>query len=118
MNTALWIVQGLLAAMFTFAGVTKTTQPREILEPRFPWVKDFSLGTVRFIGASQLLVSIGLIVPMLTGIAPILTPLAAMGLCLIMLVAAIYHIRKNEFGVIGINVVFFALAAFVAYGRF
>ena len=89
MNTILWIFQGLLAAMFTMAGITKSTQPKEKLEKQFPWVKDFSLNTVRFIGLSELLGAIGLIVPWLTGILPVLTPVAALGLCLIMVLAAL-----------------------------
>ena len=119
MNTALWIVQGLLAAMFTFAGITKSTQPREKLMKQFPWVNDFSMGTVRFIGLSELLGAIGLIVPWLTGIIPILTPVSAVGFCLIMVLATnLVHLKKSEYKGIATNVVIFLMAAFVAYGRF
>ena len=118
MNTALWIVQGLLAAMFLMAGLMKSTQPKEKLALKMPWANDFSAATLKLIGISQLLASIGLIVPMLTGIVPVLTPLAATGLCIIMILAAVYHFRKNEMKAIGTNVVLFLLAAFVAYGRF
>jgi len=118
MNTALWVVQGILAAMFLMAGFKKATTPKEKLALKMPWVNDFSSGTLKLIGVSQLLAAIGLIVPMLTGIAPVLTPLAATGLCIIMILAAIYHFRKNETKAIGTNVVLFLLAAFVAYGRF
>jgi uncharacterized membrane protein YphA (DoxX/SURF4 family) len=119
MNTALWIIQGLLAAMFTFAGTTKLTQSKEKLEKQFPWVKDFSLSTVRFIGLSELFGAIGLVIPWLTGIAPILTPIAALGICLIMVLATnMVHLKKREYKEIALNIFLFLLAAFVANGRF
>jgi hypothetical protein len=119
MNTALWIIQGLLAAAFTFAGITKMTQSKEKLEKQFPWAADFSLSTVRFIGTSELLGAIGLIVPWITGIAPILTPVSATGFCVIMVLATnLVHLKKKEYQGIATNVVIFLLSAFVAYGRF
>ena len=118
MNTALWIVQGILAAMFLMAGFMKSTTPKEKLALKMPWANDYSAGTVKLIGITQLLAAIGLIIPMLTGIAPVLTPLAAAGLCITMILAIIYHYRKNEMKAIGTNVVLFLLAAFVVYGRF
>ncbi len=117
MNTALWIVQVILAVLFLMAGLMKSTQPKEKLAPKMPWVNDFSASTVKLIGLSQLLAAIGLVIPMLTGIAPALTSVAAAGLALIMVFAAIYHFRKKEFKEIGITAVFFALSAFVAIGR-
>jgi uncharacterized membrane protein YphA (DoxX/SURF4 family) len=119
MNTFLWIIQGLLAAMFLTAGVMKLTQAKEKLLKQLPWVADFSIGTVRFIGLSELLGGIGLIVPWLTGIAPILTPISAIGLCVVMVLASnIVHLKKNEYKEIAFNAILFILAAFVAYGRF
>jgi uncharacterized membrane protein len=119
MNTALWIIQGVLAAMFAFAGTTKATQPKEKLEKQFPWAKDFSLSTVRFIGLSELLGAIGLIVPWLTGIVPILTPVAAVGFCIIMVLATnLAHLKQKEYQAIALNIILFLLAGFVAYGRF
>jgi hypothetical protein len=119
MNTALWIIQGLLAAMFSMAGTTKLTQSREKLVSQFPWVNDFSLSTVRFIGLSELLGAIGLIAPWLTGIFPILTPISAVGFCIIMVLAAnMAHLNKKEYKEIAMNIFLFLMAAFVAYGRF
>jgi hypothetical protein len=117
MNTAIWIAQVLLALAFGFGGFQKSTLPKEKLAPKFPWVNDFSLGTVRFIGIAEFLAAIGLIVPQRTGVAPILTPLAAIGLALIMFLAAIYHLRKKEYRVLPIIALFFVMAAFVAYMR-
>ncbi len=118
MNTTLWIVQGIGAAMFIMAGIMKSFSPMEKLNTSVPWSKDFSAGTVRFVGLSELLGGIGLMLPMLTGIVPILTPIAAAALAFIMICAAIYHARKNEMKAIGMNFILFAITAFIAYGRF
>ena len=118
MNVALWIVQIGLAAAFVLAGVMKSTQPKEKLQPSLPWVEDFSLGTIRLIGVAELLGGIGLILPAVTGIAPILTPIAAACLAVVMVLAAAAHIRRKEPSGVVVNAVLFALAAFVAWGRF
>ncbi|MEU6860575.1 DoxX family protein [Glycomyces sp. NPDC046736] len=118
MNVFLWILQIFLAAAFLMAGTLKATQPKEKLAPKMPWVNDFPAGVVKLVGVSQLAAAFGLILPALTGIAVILTPLAAAGLALIMLLAAIYHARKGEYSSIGINALLFVLAALVAWGRF
>src|SRR5437763_6403912 len=101
MNVALWIVAILLAAAFGMAGITKMTKPKEELAPKMGWVNDYSATNVKLIGAVELLGAIGLILPWATGIAKILTPLAAVGLGLVMVLAAIYHARKGEFKLIG-----------------
>jgi len=118
MNIAIWILQAILGGMFTMAGTMKATQPKEKLAEKMPWVNDFPAGMVKFIGLSQLLGGIGLIVPWATGIAPILTPIAGAGLAVVMLFAAIYHVRKGEYKEIGVNVVLGGLALTVAYLRF
>ncbi|MED7928871.1 DoxX family protein [Nonomuraea sp. LP-02] len=118
MNTALWIVQALLAAMFGMAGLMKSTQPKDKLQPKLPWVEDFSPATIRVIGIAELAAALGLILPALTGIAPILTPLAATGLVVVMILAAFTHARRKEPTAIVFNLVLLALAAFVAWGRF
>jgi hypothetical protein len=118
MNIALWIVQALLAAMYAMAGTMKTTQPKEKLADRMSWVNDYSGGTVKFVGAMEFLGALGLILPWATGIATILTPLAAVGLAVIQALAIAYHVRKREFSVLPVNVILLALAVFVAIGRF
>ena len=117
MNTALWIAQGFLA-LFIMAGFMKATRSKEALAPRMPWVNDFSATQVKLIGVSQILGGIGVIVPWWTGIATFLTPLAALGLALVMISAAIYHLRKGEYKEIGVNMFFMIIALFVAIGRF
>ncbi|THV26562.1 DoxX family protein [Glycomyces paridis] len=116
MNVFLWILQGLLAAAFLAAGTMKATQPKEKLAGPMPWVNDFPAATVKFIGATQIAAALGLILPAVTGIAVILTPLAAVGLGLIMVLAGIYHARKGEPFIV--NIVILVLAGVVAWGRF
>ncbi|SEH00951.1 DoxX-like family protein [Nonomuraea solani] len=118
MNVVLWIVQAVLTVMFGLAGVMKSIQPKDKLAPRLPWVEDFSPGTVRLIGIAELAGALGLVLPALTGIAPILTPLAATGLAVVMVLAAFTHARRREPAAIAFNAVLFLLAAFVAWGRF
>ena len=118
MGVALWAIQGLLAVAFLGAGTMKLSQPKEKLAANMGWVEDFSQPAVRLIGAVEVLGAIGLMLPALTGILSWLTPLAALGLVLTMVGAALTHLRRKEYGNIAVNVVLLVLAAFVAYGRF
>lgn len=117
-DITLWIVAGVLAVLFFLAGVMKATQPKEKLAQNMGWVNDFSSGTVKFIGVVEILGALGLILPEALDIAPILTPLAAVGLAVTMVLAAIVHLRRGETTLIGVNVVLLALSIFVAVGRF
>lgn len=117
MNITLWIVQGLLAAMYLMAGTMKTFTTAKAKE-QLPWAKDRSDGFVRFVGVSELLGALGLILPLVTGILPWLTVLAAVGLALIQTLAiATVHLPKKEFNVLPVNFVLLALAVFVVIGR-
>src|SRR5215216_7505633 len=117
MNIALWIVQGLLAAMYLMAGTMKTVQTAKAKQ-QFPWATNRSDGFVRFVGISELLGALGLILPLVTGILPWLTILAAIGLMLIQLLAIFTeHLPKKEYNVIPVNIVLLALAVFVVIGR-
>jgi len=118
MNVFLWILQIVLAAMFAMAGVAKSTQPKEKLAARLAWVDDFSPGTVRFIGVVELLAAIGLVAPAATGVLPVLTPLAATGLAIVMVLAMNTHRRRREPGGIAFNAVLLAVAVVIAWGRF
>lgn len=84
-NTWLWIVQGVLAALFLLTGVMKLVLPAQALQGPIP----VSPGFLRFIGAAEVLGAIGLVVPWLTGIQPVLTPIAASGLVVIMIGATV-----------------------------
>ncbi|HMS74240.1 DoxX family protein [Gordonia sp. (in: high G+C Gram-positive bacteria)] len=118
MNILLWIIAGVLAAVFVASGLMKATQPKEKLAASLPWVNDFSLGTIRFIGIAEILGAIGLILPGATGIAAVLTPIAAVCLAVTMVLAAVVHGRRGETQAIVVNVVLLALALFVAVMRF
>lgn len=119
MNIVLWIIAGILAAMFLTAGVLKLTQPKEkLLASNMKWVEDFSGSTVKFIGTMELLAGLGLILPAALDIVPILTPLAATGLGIIMIGAIGTHARRKEPQNVAVNVVLLALAAVVAIFRF
>ena len=117
LHISLWVVQGLLAAAFGMAGFMKLTAPIEQLaENGMSFVNDYSVGMVRFIGISELLGALGLIIPAAFRFKTFLTPLAAVGLAIIMILATSYHIGANE-PIIG-SLVFFVLTAFIAWGRF
>ena len=118
MNIALWVVQILLAVAFLGSGLMKLTQPKEKIATSMAWAADFSPSTIKLIGLVEVLGALGLVLPAVTGIAPILTPLAAVGLALVMVGAAITHARRGESQMIVVNVVLLLLAAFVAWGRF
>jgi len=117
MNIALWIVQGLLAALYLMAGTLKTFQTAKAKE-QLPWAKNRSDGFVRFVGTSELLGALGLILPLVTGVLPWLTVLAATGLTVIQLLAIFsVHLPKKEYNIIPVNAVLLALAVFVVIGR-
>jgi DoxX-like family len=120
MNIALWIAQGLLAFVYFAAGGLKIIRPREQLAAsgRLDWVKDHSDAGVKAVGAVEVLGALGVILPWATGIAPILTPIAAVGLVIVQIGAVRVHLTRNERQPLPINVVLLLLAAFVAVGRF
>jgi putative oxidoreductase len=117
LHIGLWVVQVVLGLMFGAGGIMKATQPISELVAQMVWASAVPEVLVRFIGVSELLGGIGLILPAATRIKPQLTPLAGVGLALIMLLAALFHLVRSEFGAIGVNVVLGGLAAFVAWGR-
>ena len=118
MNVFLWILQIVLAAMFALAGVQKSTQPKEKLVTRLPWVEDFSAGTVRLIGIVELLGAIGLVLPAAVDIVPVLTPLAATGLAIVMALAVNTHRRRHEPSGMALTAALLVAALVVAWGRF
>src|SRR6266566_3641766 len=113
MSTALWIVQGLLAAVFLFAGGAKLVLPLDQLTG--PVALPGLL--LRFIGVCEVLGALGLILPGLLRIRPGLTPLAATGLVIIMIGATVITLVGGMVAVALMNLVVALLAAFVAYGR-
>jgi uncharacterized membrane protein YphA (DoxX/SURF4 family) len=119
MNIVLWIAAGLLAAAFLAAGAMKLLRsPAELAKSGLAWVEDFSPGTVKLIGALEVLAAAGLILPAALDIVPVLVPLAALGLVIMMVGAMIVHGRRKEFQAFAPNIVLLLLSAFVAWGRF
>ncbi len=119
MNTAIWIVTILLAAAFLLAGTLKMITPKQQLYDRgMKYVEDFSANTTKIIGGLEVAAGLGLILPALFDVATILVPLAASGLVLTMIVAAIVHIRRGEISGVAAPVALGALALFVAITRF
>lgn len=108
----LWILQVLLAALFIFGGAMKLIMPYEQMT-QGPVV--FSEFFLRFIGVAELLGGLGLILPSLLRIKPILTPLAAAGLVIIMIGATVTSLELGAMALIPL--VTGLLLAFVAYGR-
>ena len=120
MNIILWLVQALLAAVFLFASGMKFFGIEKVLKDAAPGPGKLSLTrpTLHFIGVSDLAGSLGVIVPMLTGVAPQLTPTAAAGLTVVMIFATGFHIqRKDATSKTITTLVLSALCASVAYGR-
>jgi DoxX-like family len=113
MSYALWIVQGLLALVFLFAGGAKLVLPLEAMQGPVSLPGSF----LRFLGVVEVLGALGLILPGLFRIRPALTPLAAAGLVIIMIGATVITLRAGQVTAALISLVVGLLAAFVAYGR-
>ena len=119
MNTFVWICQVLLAFAFTYSGIMKSTQSRErLVSIGQTGVDGLSYPLIRFIGISEILGVIGLFLPWLTKILPILTPIAALCFAIIMVLAAPIHYKRKEYASIGVNVLLFVISIWVAYFRF
>lgn len=118
MNIALWIVQVLVALAFLAAGAMKVAQPKEALVKAMSWTGEIPFGLVRFIGVAEILGALGLIIPAVTKVAPALTPIAAIGLALVMLLAVGFHVSRKEYSNIAPNIVLLLLALFIVIGRF
>jgi uncharacterized membrane protein YphA (DoxX/SURF4 family) len=116
MNIALWIAQGLLAVDFVVHGWMMWF-PSGTLPMGLPYIQDIPTSFRRFIGAAEILAGVALILPGLTGILPWLTPLAAIGIIILMLCAIVYNIRRKDYNEIKINLLQIALAVFVVIGR-
>ncbi len=118
MNVFLWSLQILLALVMLAAGAAKLAQPRAKLAESMGWVDSFTGPQIKAIATTEVLAALGLVLPAVTAIAVILTPLAAVGVILLMIGAAITHLRRGEVPNAGINLVLLVLAAVVAWGRF
>jgi hypothetical protein len=121
MNTATWIVQGLLALAMVGAGAMKLVKSRKDLlssGASMAWAEDFSDGGVKLIGVLEVVAAVGLVLPWALQVAPALTPLAGVGVALLMIGALVVHLRRNESKAVGGPVLLALLGAFVAVSRF
>ncbi len=116
MNLALWIVQGLLALVMGATGALKLVTPRVKLAEKMKWAATWSDLNVKLLGLAEVLGAVGLIVPWRIGILPILTPVAASCLLILMVGATKTHADLKE--PVVPTVILTALCAFVALGRF
>ena len=116
LGPALWTAQVLLALFFLLAGYTKLTTPVDALAQSIPWTADHP-GLAPWTGLADLLGGLGILLPALTRVMPRLTPLAAMGLVLLQVLALFFHLSRGETAVMPLNVVLIALAGFVWWGR-
>jgi len=118
-NVVLWIIAALLAVAIAASGVMKLVRTKEQLAGAgMGWTESYSAGQVKALGAVEVLAGIGLILPAVLDIAPILVPLAAVGVGLVMIGAIVTHARRGEKQALPVTVILLILAAVVAWGRF
>jgi DoxX-like family len=120
MNLALWIIAGALAVMFALSGLMMLGVPKDklVASGNMAAAEGFSQAQIRWIGAAEFCGAVGLIAPAVVHIAPVLVPIAAVGLLLVMVGAAVVHGRRGEVPMVAMNVLLLALAATVVWGRF
>jgi hypothetical protein len=119
MNIVLWVLQVLLGLAFMGVAYTHGLQPEQLaVQPGGAWISALPDGLRIFIALAEFLGGLGLILPAATKIQPRLTPLAAVGLALIMVLAIGFHLTRGEYPNIVFNFVLLVIAAIIAYGRF
>lgn len=116
MNKIQWFLQFLLGIYFVITGIEHFILPPG-LPAQMAWMYELPPALHYFSGTAEILGGLGLILPGLTRIQTRLTPLAALGLVLVMIGATVWHLSRNEFQVIVMNVILAGILGFVAYGR-
>lgn len=116
MRIVIWILQIAIAGMFIMSGFMKVSTPIEVMAEKMPWVKEMA-GLVRFIGITEILGGLGLVLPSLLKIKPFLTTWAGIGLALIMVFAMVFHIARSEYASLPINIILGGIALYVAWAR-
>jgi uncharacterized membrane protein YphA (DoxX/SURF4 family) len=118
MNTALWILQSLAAAAFLYSGVQKSIySEQKLVAIGQTGVEGLPIALIRFIGISEILGTIGIILPQLLHIVAVLTPISAVCFAVIMIPASIIHYKRHEYKNVFNNCVLFLICVFIAYGR-
>jgi len=119
MNIALWIIAGLLGAAFVASGGMKLIQPKDQpVASGVDFLEGFSPGGIKAIGALEIVGAVGLVLPAALDIAPILVPLAAVGLVAMVIGAIIAQLRRHDTHAMVANLSLIALAGFLVWGRF
>jgi hypothetical protein len=120
MNLALWAIAGLLALVALTGGVAKVFVPKEKLAaaPGGGWTGNASVGFVKTLGVLELLAAVGLTLPTVVDAAPVLVPVTAVCWVFLMVGAMATHGRRGEAKFVVLNLIYLALAAFIAWGRF
>jgi hypothetical protein len=121
MNVALWIVTGLLSFSYLAGGIAMLGLSKErfrAVHANWHYVDEFDAGFVKLIGVIKVLAVAGLLLPPILDVAPVLVPLAATGLVLLMTGATTVRIVRKEWRIALGDLLFFGMAAFVAWGRF
>ncbi|MFI5164180.1 MAG: DoxX family protein [Bacteroidia bacterium] len=118
LNITLWIAQSILAVLFLMTGVIKFTTSIEAQQSQMEWAKHVSGGLIYFVAIVEIFGAIGLLLPSILKIKPQLTPWAAIGLALVMVLALFLNVAIGETKAIGTLTIIIAIALFVAWGRF
>jgi uncharacterized membrane protein YphA (DoxX/SURF4 family) len=119
MNTLLWVLQIVLAFVFAGAGLVKLIKsPAQLSEMMGDWAGNVPALQLKLLGVAELATAVGLIVPPLVGVLPVLVPLAAVGLVIVMLGAIVIHARRSEFPNVVGNLILAGVAVTIAWARF
>ena len=114
----LWVAEIVMALLYFGLGAMRLVQPYSKLVQVLRWPADFPAWAVKLIGVAEILGAIGLLVPAATDIAPILTPIAASALAVLMAGAVVVHVRRNERQRVALPAILLVVNVFVAVGRF
>ena len=115
MEIAYWIVAALLGIVYLYSGGLKVVRSKEQLAPMMGWVDTVPMWVVRCIGVVEIVGVAGLVLPPLTGVAPVLALVAAIGFAVLQVLAGGLHLSRGEVKEIGFNIALFALAVVAAW---
>ncbi len=116
-HIGLWLLQAVLAALFLATGLAKLLLPIAQLSAMMPWATSMPDLVVRFIGLAEVAGALGLLLPSITRVRPNLTPLSALGLLTVMILAMVLHLSRSEGMMIGVTFTLAVLVCVVAWGR-
>lgn len=117
LGASLWGAQGLLFLSFVWAGIMKAFTPISQLALMWAWTADLPEWSVRALGMIDIAGGVGVLLPAITRIRPGLTVLTALGCVALQICALLFHLLRGEVAAIPVNIIFLALAAFIAWGR-